>query len=150
MSRTVFYCRCGARLEGSSARLSHRCGVGTGQPQGVPDAIHSCDGRCGKAHGHTRIALDTDALVEAEGAAPSVSPLQENQLASATSPQLSDREVVQRFIDLARPHFPDSVLGFGLVDVGDLTPAELRGIAAALRAFRLAELRERSETGRGE
>jgi hypothetical protein len=26
MSRqTVFYCRCGARLEGSSARLSHRC-----------------------------------------------------------------------------------------------------------------------------
>lgn len=25
MSRTVFYCRCGARLEGASARLYHRC-----------------------------------------------------------------------------------------------------------------------------
>lgn len=25
MSRTVFYCRCGARIEGSEARLYHRC-----------------------------------------------------------------------------------------------------------------------------
>ena len=25
MSRTVFYCRCGARLAGASERLNHRC-----------------------------------------------------------------------------------------------------------------------------
>ena len=36
VSRTAFYCRCGERLEGASARLSHRCPTGAAQPIGPP------------------------------------------------------------------------------------------------------------------
>jgi hypothetical protein len=42
MSRTVFYCRCGARLEGSTARLYHRCQQ-TAPPSDTPEEGRDLD-----------------------------------------------------------------------------------------------------------